>query len=102
MRDMSHGKNLNASGKRLGRITTASHSQAPCEMARPYWLVCCDAGVVDVGLAYDIPVTGTMFCGTAASADFWIMANRVALASVALSWMKRSEERSFAWFNPRL
>jgi len=88
--------------KPLRRTTTASRTQGRREMGRLYWPVSCDAGVVDVSLAYDIPVKGTMFCGTAAFGDFWITANRVALASVVLPWMKRSAERSCAWFNPRL
>src|SRR6516164_3097802 len=100
MRDMSHGKNSNVSGERFRRTTTESRNPELCETVRPCWPVSCDADVVDVSLAYDIPVTGMTCCGTAAFADFWIMANRVALASVVLPLMKLSAERSFAWFNP--
>src|SRR6516164_8037101 len=102
MRDMSHGKNSNVSGERFRRTTTESRNPELCETVRPCWPVSCDADVVDVSLAYDIPVTGMTCCGTAAFADFWIMANRVALASVVLPLMKLSAERSFAWFNPQL
>jgi hypothetical protein len=52
MRVMLHGKNSNASSARLNRTTTQNHNPEPRETARPCWLVSCDAGAVDVSLAY--------------------------------------------------